>query len=730
MESDVEEVGDAPRQEKRTRAEFAPGCVIDLTTGDELEAVDLSPAPRRGGGGGDILQRALDAFGIQSRDEHPAKKARTSHYFAGHPAPDDGPPPRAADALKRTLDSLGVPPRDERPAKKARVPRYFDEHPAPHGPPPPPPPGGIRHPPPQPTDARHRYFQIHDDARRRREEERAASERAEAADREGLAPEQLAMLQIAEHKQSFFYTGGPGTGKSHVLRRRVSAARRMYAAEARAEAERARIASRRRGGRWAAGGGDDPPPPGDGVYVTASTGAAGCNIDGTTLHRYLGLGLVGDGTDGASSGGHASVAAVGAALDKLRKPWMAATRQRIAGTNMLVVDECSMITTELFEILDAVARAARGESRLPFGGMQLVLCGDFYQLPPVRRGSTSRDAQSLLLFETAAFSAAFGDRVYTLPLRENFRQCGDAAFCDVLADVRAGLVKSGRVLAFIRAHRVGRVAVSPAAGGPPQMREVEPLRQFVALRSTRAAADAGNATRNAELRGPARFYAASDWNASRGGSRRAGAAGACGDAAQPASPADDGSWIAPSSIELKVGSRVMLLANLDVDAGLYNGTVGDVVGFSDDKPAMPIVAFEMRDGTTARRAVAMHTWEQFLGSTVVASRSALPLRLTWFMSYHKMQGATVDGIEISVDGLFERGLFYVGLSRSRSAENVRIRGGESLDSLLDPSRPIPWVFLPDPRVVAFDARTTSPLAPSQPADAAPPAPDAPCPHSR
>ena len=152
-----------------------------------------------------------------------------------------------------------------------------------------------------------------------------------------LSDEQLSVLNlVAEQKKSVFFTGSAGTGKSVLLRETIKVLRQKYKREV------------------------------DRVAVTASTGLAACNIGGVTLHSFAGIGL--------------GKEAVPELVKKIKKS--AKAKQRWMRTKVLIIDEISMVDGDLFDKLEAIARAIRNNGR-PFGGIQLVITGDFFQLPPV-----------------------------------------------------------------------------------------------------------------------------------------------------------------------------------------------------------------------------------------------------------------------------------------------------------------------------------------------------------
>jgi ATP-dependent DNA helicase PIF1 len=155
-----------------------------------------------------------------------------------------------------------------------------------------------------------------------------------------LSDEQNQVLNlVVEQKKSVFFTGSAGTGKSVLLREIIWKLRNKYMREQ------------------------------DRVAVTASTGLAACNVGGVTLHSFAGIGL-----------GKEEVPEL---VKKIRRNQKAKNRWK--RTKVLIVDEISMVDGELFDKLEEIARIIRNNGR-PFGGIQLVITGDFFQLPPVPDG--------------------------------------------------------------------------------------------------------------------------------------------------------------------------------------------------------------------------------------------------------------------------------------------------------------------------------------------------------
>jgi len=191
-----------------------------------------------------------------------------------------------------------------------------------------------------------------------------------------LSEEQQHVLeQVVLYQRSLFFTGSAGTGKSVLLRELIVQLRKKY--------------NKAKGDYWE--------PSNDAVAVCASTGIAACNIGGCTLHSFAGVGL--------------GQEALPALMARVRKN--TTTVRRWQETKVLIVDEVSMIDAEFLDKLEAVAREVRRDTR-PWGGMQVVLVGDFFQLPPVNKGGNVK-----FCFEGESWKRTITS---TIQLRQVFRQ--------------------------------------------------------------------------------------------------------------------------------------------------------------------------------------------------------------------------------------------------------------------------------------------------------------------
>lgn len=209
-----------------------------------------------------------------------------------------------------------------------------------------------------------------------------------------LSEEQKCILSaVVDEGKSIFFTGSAGTGKSVLMKTIITKLRQKYTKEP------------------------------DRVAVTASTGLAAVNIDGSTLHSFAGIGL---GREPAAE-----------LLKKIRRN--PKTRQRWIRTKILIIDEISMIDGDLFDKLEQVARTLRNNAS-PFGGIQLVVTGDFFQLPPV----PEKDRVAKFSFDAATWNTCIE---HTILLTHVFRQ-KDATFAAMLNEMRLGRLTPASIRAF------------------------------------------------------------------------------------------------------------------------------------------------------------------------------------------------------------------------------------------------------------------------------------------
>ena len=348
--------------------------------------------------------------------------------------------------------------------------------------------------------------------------------------------------------------------------------------------------------------------------VTASTGIAALNVGGCTIHSWAALGV-----------GQKPAKDIAKALnDRRNNVWYAMKKSK-----RLAIDEVSMIDAELFDKLDEVLRLVRLSSE-PFGGLQLILFGDFLQLPPV--GTDGRAVR--FAFESRAWASA---RVRVCLLTQVMRQ-RDELFAGVLSRVRVGDT-SEEVRSVLR-PRIHAEDTNPA---------VAP----VTLATHNEIADRINVEKLAAIQAPEVTWEAQDW--------------ADGEFSKQAL---ERNCIALKTLILKVGASVMLLKNIDPAEGLVNGALGEVVEIrkGEFRGGIPVVKF--LNGVV--REMEPQTWELRRNDEVLADRKQIPLRLSYAISIHKSQGMSLDKVRVHLANCFADGQAYVAMSRARTLEGLFI----------------------------------------------------------
>jgi len=219
-----------------------------------------------------------------------------------------------------------------------------------------------------------------------------------------------------------------------------------------------------------------------------------------------------------------------------------------------------MLDAALMDALDEIARAVRGRDAVCFGGIQLVLCGDFFQLPPVRRGD-DENAESSTVHCYAFGSRAWDEaKLATVELTEPFRQSDDPIFFSLLNSIRLGRLDAAAEATLRRCEAAPGAALQAAGGGPA----IVPTR----LHTHRADVERENVLALAELPGEPEIFTAED----SGG-------GGVGEASSRLTSAG---CRARATLRLKVGAQVMLLRAVAPRAGLVNGARGVVTSFTND----------------------------------------------------------------------------------------------------------------------------------------------------
>ncbi|MBO1902788.1 AAA family ATPase [Leucobacter weissii] len=415
--------------------------------------------------------------------------------------------------------------------------------------------------------------------------------------RPDLSPEQLAVYERIEHtREHVFVTGRAGTGKSTILNHLAHRTSKILA-------------------------------------VCAPTGVAALNVGGQTIHSLLRLptGVIAD--------------------HDLDQP--SELKKMLASIDTLVIDEISMVSADLMDAIDRSLRQARGRRHDPFGGVQIIMFGDPYQLPPVpprdphERAYYADTYRSLWFFDARVWADA---PIAVIELAEVHRQRDDR-FKQILGAVRHGEVTEDMAEDL------------NAAGARPAPREV------LTLATTNATVTRLNQQRLAEITGDS-LRAVAEVN---------------GEFRENAYPADE-------VLELKPGAQVMFLRN-DPDGRWVNGTIGRV-----SRVAGTVwVDVDGAGGGTEEFEVEPTVWERYryrydaeskkLEKEVVAEFEQFPLRLAWAVTIHKSQGHTYDAAVVDLGPrAFSAGQSYVALSRVRSLDGLYLRRPlQPADVIVDPN---------------------------------------------
>jgi ATP-dependent DNA helicase PIF1 len=350
------------------------------------------------------------------------------------------------------------------------------------------------------------------------------------------------------------------------------------------------------------------------VSVTATTGLAATHLGGTTIHSWAGIGILDELPNGFA--------------DHIAK----GRREIIEKTDALIIDEISMLHDYRFDMVDQACRLVRGKPDVPFGGIQVIMSGDFFQLPPINRGDSRAGS---FVVNSNVWQELDPTVCY---LGEQYRQ-EDEELLGILNAIRAGDVRRRHAEALLD-------RVIQSVGDYDE--------DITQLHTTNVDVDRINEQRLKQLGGDEVSYT----QATTGG----------------ASYVDSlsRSVLAPQVLRLKKGALVMAVKNSQ-DRKYVNGSIGHVIDFEKGTD-YPIVEF--RNG----RIVTMmpDTWELRDGDKKRASISQIPLRLAWAITVHKSQGMTLDSAVIDLRRAFVEGMGYVALSRLKDLNSLHLYGINSL----------------------------------------------------
>jgi ATP-dependent DNA helicase PIF1 len=382
------------------------------------------------------------------------------------------------------------------------------------------------------------------------------------------------------------------------------------------------------------------------MQVCALTGCAAVLLDckAKTIHSWSGIGL-GSGTISFN------VKKVVSSSYK-KKSWR--------NVDILVIDEVSMMSEKIFEMLDAIGKATRQNNR-PFGGIQVIFLGDFYQLPPV--GNRDEPETIHYCFESPSWRDTF-EKENVVQLTKIFRQT-DVVYTKILNQIREGRVKksSNDLLMSLVGKQLEEGAL------------IQPTKLF----PVRIKVDAINAAKMAELETPELEFSVKYTKSSTGSDKNKSSS-------REYTPEQidneikniNNNLLCNDIIKLKVGAQVMCIVNIELPSGdmICNGSQGVIIRFNESK--LPVVKYKNGYEMTMN----YHFWESDNISGIGVSQ--VPLILAWAITIHKSQGATMDAAEIDVgSGIFECGQTYVALSRVKSLEGLYLTSFDASKILIN-----------------------------------------------
>ena len=401
-----------------------------------------------------------------------------------------------------------------------------------------------------------------------------------------LVMKQNTALDILKSGKNVFITGSAGTGKTYLLNLYT-----QYLKERR-------------------------------VYPTivAPTGIAASHLGGQTIHSFFALGIRESIDEGY----------VDFLLDKKY------LKTRFSKLKLLIIDEVSMISPEIFSSMDLILRGFK-DTDAPFGGIQVVISGDFFQLPPVSKVAKEKH----FAWQSPAWKAL---DLQTCYLQEKFRQ-DDDRLIQILDDIRSGEMSERSETLLTDRHE----------------KELSSHFNPTKLYTHNVDVDRINLNELEKLDGEPKLYVYE----SKGSQKNI--------------EKIFKSSLVLEELALKKGAVVIFIKN-NTEAGYVNGTTGTVESFSPIDN-MPIV--RTTEGLKIKLDLEDWSLENDSG-TVTATVSQVPLRLAWAITIHKSQGMTLDAAEIDLSKTFETGQGYVALSRIKNIEGLRLMGLNSMALRVDP----------------------------------------------
>ncbi len=401
------------------------------------------------------------------------------------------------------------------------------------------------------------------------------------------------------------------------------------------------------------------------IAIVAPTGIAALNAGGTTIHSQFMLPFGMFIPDRAYS----EAPAEGAnwyteSVLARRHPLNSARKQVLRAIDLLIIDEVSMLRADLLDAIDYRLRSVRRNFRDRFGGVQLLLIGDLYQLPPVLKreeeSKLRRYYKSTWFFESKALQQ---EGFAFIELDKIFRQKDDS-FINVLNNLRV----NSPTAADIRLLN----------GHLHTAEEIQSMRDVITLTTHNYKADALNTKALQDLSSPSYFFNAIVEN-----------------------EFPESMYPVPGRLELKVGAQIMFTRNDNDDGVYYNGKLATVTSIEGEKITVSLEIsnkpYTLRRATWENKKYHVEASTSELEEAIAGTFSQYPVKLAWAITVHKSQGLTFEKAVIDVGEAFADGQVYVALSRLRSINGLILR-----------TRVDPRIVSTDREIVSFDLQNNKP----------------------
>lgn len=368
------------------------------------------------------------------------------------------------------------------------------------------------------------------------------------------------------------------------------------------------------------------------IYLCSTTGISAFNIGGLTIHSFMGIGT-----------GDIPVEALIRKVNRKKK-----YRDRIISTDILVIDEVSMLSAELFEKLNRICQAIK-KSKQFFGGIQIILTGDLNQMCPVFNRNIEftkgEEQDTRLIIESPEFTKEFNKKNGNIiVLKENFRQKNDPTFINLLSRIRVG--KHTEEDITVLKNRLDKLPKG---------------KMTVNLVSSNRSAQIINDSNVSKIKEPVNKYTAIYKDSGK-------------------EPEVDELLIKElkfqfkqkgiDTLELKKGTRVMLTKNLDTSIGLVNGSIGTIESFIqvENRQEYPVVMFD----NDIKQLISPVSIELELDGCK-ASATQIPLMLAYAITIHRAQSLTLDSAVLDLADCFADAQVYVALSRLKSLDGLYLK---------------------------------------------------------